>query len=133
MNNNIDTRTDNFNLAAYDASIDPVDFKIVEDQMAIAYKIGLAMEAKGLTKTQFARQIGQPASVISKWLTGQQNFTIETLTRIGFVLGISLLDCSIPKHLQINAPLEYDTSEDNFDLMSEDIVFDQHTTITVAI
>lgn len=61
------------------------------NRMMMAARIEDGMKAKGWNQTQFAKQIGQEASVISKWLSGTNNFTLDVLTDIQRVLGIQLL------------------------------------------
>ncbi|WP_081618586.1 helix-turn-helix domain-containing protein [Segatella paludivivens] len=36
--------------------------------------------------------MGKNATVVSEWLSGDRNFTIDTLTDISVELGISLID-----------------------------------------
>ncbi len=48
------------------------------------------MKAKGWNKLQFAIEIQKKPSVISRWLSGTHNFTSDTLSDIGLLLGIDL-------------------------------------------
>ncbi|HAD12740.1 MAG TPA: hypothetical protein DCF33_09920, partial [Saprospirales bacterium] len=48
-------------------------------------------EAKKINKKQFAELVGQSPSVITKWLSGGHNFTVDTLTDIQRVLNVRLL------------------------------------------
>jgi len=61
------------------------------NRMMMAARIEDGMKAKGWNQTQFAEQIGQTPSTISKWLSGTNNFTQDILTDIQRVLGIQLL------------------------------------------
>lgn len=40
------------------------------------------MQERGLTKKQFADQIGKRPSEITRWLSGQHNFTVFTLAML---------------------------------------------------
>jgi transcriptional regulator with XRE-family HTH domain len=63
--------------------------------MIVAAKIADAMKAKNLNQKQFAKLMGRTESEISDWLSGDRNFTIDTLFDIGQALGISFLSESI--------------------------------------
>lgn len=69
----------------------PEELARTETRMLLAVKIQDAMTAKGIGKKQFAEMMGQSPSVITKWLSGGQNFTVDTLTDIERVLGLRLL------------------------------------------
>lgn len=72
--------------------ITPEEQARTDAQMAVSAKIYSALKAKGWTQTDLARALGKQVSVISKWLSGTHNFTIDTLTDIEGVLRIRLLD-----------------------------------------
>lgn len=55
--------------------------------MAIANRIESLMKEKGLTKKQFADALGRRPSEITKWLSGEHNFTIASLARLGTFFG----------------------------------------------
>lgn len=62
-------------------------------KMKMASKIYKAMKAQGMNQTKFAAAMGgKQVSLVSRWLSGTHNFTIDTLIDIQRVLGISLLD-----------------------------------------
>ena len=48
----------------------------------ISDKIYCLMQERGLSKKQFADAIGKRPCEITKWLSGQHNFTISTLAMI---------------------------------------------------
>lgn len=66
-------------------------------KMKLAAKIFKAMKSLGMTQTQFAELIGKPISLISRWMSGTHNFTVDTLVDIQRALGISLLDVETKK------------------------------------
>lgn len=78
-------------LASLLAEITPEEHARTQNQMMMSAHIADAIEAKGWTKKTFAEKIGQSPSVITKWLSGSHNFTLDTLTDIQRVLGIQLL------------------------------------------
>ncbi len=62
----------------------------VDMQMAVSNRIYELMTEKGLTKSEFARAIGKRPCEISKWLSGQHNFTIKTLALLSSFFGVQL-------------------------------------------
>lgn len=58
---------------------------------AIAAHIGEILERKGWSKTDFAAAMGKKNAEISKWMSGQHNFTIATIAKIETVLGEDIL------------------------------------------
>ena len=61
----------------------PADVKIEVDlSFAIADRIDALIKKKGLTKKEFADSIGKRPSEVTKWLSGQHNFTIRTLAML---------------------------------------------------
>lgn len=58
---------------------------------AISNKIDTLMQERGLTKKQFADQIGKRPSEITRWLSGQHNFTVSTLAMLSSFFGKSII------------------------------------------
>lgn len=58
---------------------------------AISSKIDALMQERGLSKKQFADQIGKRPSEITRWLSGQHNFTISTLAMLSAFFGKSII------------------------------------------
>lgn len=50
--------------------------------IAIAKRIEFLMKEQGLSKKKFAESMGRRPSEITKWLSGEHNFTIATLARL---------------------------------------------------
>lgn len=73
------------------ASITPQEHARTFKQMAIAARIAYALDAKGWSKSEFAARMNQLPSVVTRWLSGTQNFTIDTLSDIEEMLGVQLL------------------------------------------
>lgn len=70
--------------------ISPLDSRKTEERMVIAAHIADLIKERRWSKTFFAEKVDQQPSVISKWLSGTHNFTLDTLTEICHVLDISL-------------------------------------------
>lgn len=55
--------------------------------VSIANRIDSLMRERGYTKKQFAEALGRRPSEITKWLSGEHNFTIATLSRLSAFFG----------------------------------------------
>lgn len=73
------------------ASIPPEVSKEVEMQMAVSNRIYDLMTARGLSKAEFARAIGKRPCEITKWLSGQHNFTLRTIALLSTFFGVPLI------------------------------------------
>ena len=58
--------------------------------MQIAVNLDEALKAKGWKRTQLAEALGVDRSLITKWLSGTHNFTIDTLVQLSVVLDVTL-------------------------------------------
>ena len=67
----------------------------MRNRMLIAARIADAMKAQHLNQKQFAKLMGRTESEISDWLSGDRNFTIDTLFDIGQALGVSFLSTTL--------------------------------------
>ncbi|MDD2952024.1 MAG: helix-turn-helix transcriptional regulator [Parabacteroides sp.] len=63
----------------------------VDLSFAIADKLDALMKEKGLSKKELAQAIGKRPSEVTKWLSGQHNFTIRTLSMLSTFFGKSLV------------------------------------------
>ncbi|MCM1041333.1 MAG: helix-turn-helix transcriptional regulator [Bacteroides sp.] len=59
----------------------------VDLSFEISDRIDELMHQRGYTKKQFAEAIGHRPSEITKWLSGQHNFTIATLAKLSSFFG----------------------------------------------
>ena len=59
--------------------------------LAISNRINELMVQRGLTKLEFAQALGKRPSEVTKWLSGQHNFTIRTLSALSEFFGESLV------------------------------------------
>lgn len=73
-------------------------------RMMLAVKIADAMRNIGYSQKEFAIKMEKSETVISEWLSGERNFTVDTLADIEEALGIRLLDVTVMTI--INASLE---------------------------
>ena len=74
------------------SKITPEEQAKTDAKMLIAVKIADAMQAKGWNKTRLMKEIGKSnPSEITRWLSGTQNFTVDTLVDLERVLEIKLL------------------------------------------
>lgn len=53
----------------------------------ISNRLDLLMKEKGLSKKQLADAIGKRPSEITRWLSGEHNFTISTLAMLSSYFG----------------------------------------------
>lgn len=76
----------------------PIQLKLFKTRMnnAMARKVQDYIEENNLTKLQFAKIMKKDPATISRWLSGDHNFTIETLCDISYKTRTpitELLDC----------------------------------------
>ncbi len=92
----------------------------VSARMLLASKIDDELKARNWSKKRFADEMGKRPSVITKWLSGTHNFTVDTLVDIENKLGILLLDVTL-EHKEIveeyipilvSVPVSQDFSEE---------------------
>lgn len=62
--------------------------------VAIAKRIASLMRSRGLSQRQFAEELGRRPSEITKWLSGEHNFTIASLARLHAFFGEPIIDVS---------------------------------------
>ena len=58
----------------------------VARRMRIAIQIAEAMEEQHISKKELAQKMGRQPSEITKWLSGDQNFTSDTLAELSYYL-----------------------------------------------
>lgn len=64
---------------------------MIEKKMLLAAKIYEAMQEQKISNRAFAERLNISPSLVTKWLSGQHNFTVDTLVKIERILGIELL------------------------------------------
>lgn len=65
--------------------------KEVDMFYAIAVRINDILKRKGWNQANLAKAMGKKEAEVSKWLSGNHNFTISTLARIETVLGEDII------------------------------------------
>lgn len=78
------------------ANIDELSLAKTRNRMKVAAKIADSMRTNGLNQKQLAQKMGKTESEVSEWLSGDRNFTLDTLTEIEQTLNVSLLDTNKP-------------------------------------
>lgn len=63
----------------------------VDLEFAISNRIYELMTKRGLSKLEFAQALGKRPSEVTKWLSGQHNFTIRTLSLLSTFFGEKLI------------------------------------------
>lgn len=98
----------------------PQDIKTeVDMSFAISDRIFALMHAQGLSKKQFADALGRKPSEITKWLSGQHNFTIRTIAMLTDYFGQPIIQ---------TVPSTYDKLDDQHTTMVADDNEDFYTT-----
>ena len=64
----------------------------VDLSFAIAERLESLIKEKGLSKKEFAEAIGKRPSEVTKWLSGQHNFTLRTLAMLSTFFGENLVE-----------------------------------------
>jgi ribosome-binding protein aMBF1 (putative translation factor) len=72
-------------------NIDPTRREMVRRRMMISARIDDALKSKGWTQKQLADMMGKRPSEVTKWLSGNHNFTLETIALIEKNLDITLI------------------------------------------
>ena len=58
---------------------------------AIATRLDALIKEKGLSKKEFAEAIGKRPSEVTKWLSGQHNFTLRTIAMLSTFFNETLV------------------------------------------
>ena len=64
----------------------------IDLSFAIAERLESLIKEKGLSKKEFADAIGKRPSEVTKWLSGQHNFTLRTLAMLSTFFGENLVE-----------------------------------------
>ena len=63
----------------------------IDLSFAISNRIDTLMKERGLSKKQFADALGKRPGEVTRWLSGQHNFTISTLAMLSSLFGKSII------------------------------------------
>lgn len=83
------------------SEISPVEKKQTYTKMTIAARLDDLIKARGWSKSVFAEKVNKNPSEITKWLSGTQNFTIDTLAEIAFALNMPIAELFEPQNVQV--------------------------------
>ncbi len=75
----------------------------------IALEVLEHLHENGISQKTFAAQMGVSAQVVSKWLKGGENFTLETISKLEAVLGFELIE--VKEKVETVSLLETETFE----------------------
>ncbi len=73
------------------AEVPPSIQQEVNLELAISNRIYDLMTERGLSKMEFAQALGKRPCEVTKWLSGQHNFTIRTLALLSAFFGEALV------------------------------------------
>lgn len=73
------------------ASTSPVVVRRIETRMLVAKMLHDYLAIRGISQQELAGKMGKQPSEVSKWLSGNHNFTIDTLSDIGYYLDTDFL------------------------------------------
>ena len=59
---------------------------------AISNRLAALMQERGLNKKQLAEALGKRPNEITRWLSGEHNFTISTLAMLSTFFGKSIIN-----------------------------------------
>ncbi|EAY26341.1 helix-turn-helix domain-containing protein [Microscilla marina] len=78
-------------------SVSPEEETKITRKMQLATKLDEGLKAKGWKKKDLMKAMGQSnASMVTRWLSGTHNFTVDTLIDLERVLDVQLLDIEPP-------------------------------------
>ena len=88
----------------------------VRISMDIATQINFYLNQKNLTQRDLAEKLGKKESEISKWLSGNHNFTIKTLANIEEAIGEEIIGVPLfsKKEIKFITVQSYSEQFDNF-------------------
>ena len=110
-------------------NIDEDKLRRTRDRMLVANKIADALKVKGISQKKFSEMTGRSESEVSEWLSGDRNFTIDTLSDIKKYLGIDLLDTSSMR----TSPVSKDTSRIKVAKKRTPAVYDMSGMVIVSV
>lgn len=84
-------RTANINLQEIFNEIPKEKREETRLSFAISNRLDALMKEKGLNRKQLAEAIGKRPNEITRWLSGEHNFTISTLAMLSTFFGRSII------------------------------------------
>ena len=83
------------------SEITPIENLQTSTKMTLAARLEDLIFSRGWGKSEFAEKVNKNPSEITKWLSGTQNFTLETLCEIAITFGISIEELFVSKRIQV--------------------------------
>lgn len=99
--------------------VDPMQSKRTQLRMSIAASIIEAMKAQKISKKQLAEKCNKSPAMVTKWLSGTQNFTLDALSDLEYILGIQLITISTEENNAKIVKLSKTKKENSYPLASE--------------
>ncbi len=84
-------RSANIDLEEIFNEIPQADREETRLSFAISNKLDALMQEKGLNRKQLAEAIGKRPNEVTRWLSGEHNFTLATLTMLSTFFGQPLI------------------------------------------
>lgn len=84
-------RTANINLQDIFKEIPKEKREETRLSFAISNKLDALMKERGLNRKQLAEAIGKRPNEVTRWLSGEHNFTISTLAMLSSFFGKSII------------------------------------------
>ncbi len=77
------------------STADPMESRRTRNRMLMATHIQDAMKTQKISKKQLAEKLGKSPSIVTKYLSGTQNLTMDTLSDLEYILGVSFLETKL--------------------------------------
>ena len=65
--------------------------KQVDLSMGVSDRIAAILQNRGMTQKEFARMMGKTEAEVSRWLSGNHNFTLSTIAKISSALDKDII------------------------------------------
>lgn len=95
--------------------------KKIITKMEISIRIDEARKRNGWTRVELAKKFNKKPSVITKWLSGSHNFTVDTLTEIEEILKINILSLVEKHEIREKSDIQFTSVMDTITVIPKDI------------
>ena len=85
-------RTTKISLREMAAACRPEIQEEVRLTMGVSNRLSDLMHEKGISKIELAKALDKRPSEVTRWLSGQHNFTLRTIATLSAFFGTSLVD-----------------------------------------
>jgi len=75
---------------------------------SIALSILEEIKSKGISQKSLAEHIGVSPQQVNKWVSGKENFTLDSVSKIELALGVELIWCEKPKDSSLDLNFLFD-------------------------